>query len=98
MKGLILISLRAHKQYGLSHIKSQKDQQYYSDMMDYLEAIVISYDNFIGPILVLEQTFSSLEEHALCLNREVKYKRLAIAHVGDIIISISQRFNGKLYA
>lgn len=95
MKDLILVSLQAHREYVLSRIENAEGKVYYEEMMDNIKRFVQSLDNYYLPVFVLELAFSQLRNQRFSLNRELKYKKLALAHANEIITCINRRFYVK---
>lgn len=98
MKDLILISLNAQIVYVSDRIKSPTDRLYYLEQMKDLKQYIQMFDNYPVFLAVLENALSKIRPVTFSLNKEIKYKRLAVKHASDIVISIHNRFNGKLYA
>lgn len=92
MKQLILESLQAHRDFVISRIESEKGKVYYQEMFETIQTYVQSLDNYYMPIFVLETAFSQLRKAPLSLNRELKYKKLALQHATDVIVCINKRF------
>lgn len=92
MKPLILECLQAQKDYVVKHIDSAKGKLYYNEMMGNIQRVVQSFDNYHGPLFVLEMSFSQMRESKFFLNEELKYKKLALEHATDVIVSLNKRF------
>lgn len=95
MKDLVLISLDAHRDYVVSKIESKVGRLYYQEMMETIRHFVLAVDNYYLPVFVLEHSFAQLRESPLSLNRELKYKRLALEHATEVMVSINKRFYVK---
>lgn len=92
MKPLVLECLQAQKEYVTKHIDSPKGKLYYNEMMDNIQRVVQSFDNYYGPLFVLEMSFAQMRESWFSLNQELKYKKLALQHTTDVIVSLNKRF------
>lgn len=96
MKELILQSLSAHKTYVLSRIECAEGAVYYEEMFDSIQRYVQTFENYFVPLFVLEHSFAQLRPSRFSLNRELKYKRLALEHANQVIVGINKRFNGHV--
>lgn len=94
MKDLILKSLRAHQKFVIERTEVKNGSVYYNEMMEDIIRYIQALENYSMALVVLEQSFSQLRTQPLSLNRELKYKRLAIEHASDVIISLHRRFGG----
>lgn len=93
---LIIQSIEAHREYVLNHIKSEKDQSYYNDMINTVISILQTYYNdpslYLSHLLTLETVFKDLQLPRFSFSNEIKYKKLALEHVIDVIFCIHKRF------
>lgn len=92
MKSLILQSLEAHRKYVVDHIDSSEGRKYYQEMFETIQRYVKSFEDYTVPIFVLEHAFSQLRESGFSLNRELRYKKLALKHASEVILKINKRF------
>jgi len=93
MKDLVLKSLDAHKKYIVARIECPKGRVFYEEMFTNIQTYVQAFDSYYLTVFVLEAAFSQLRESPFSLNRELKYKRLALEHASDVIVSLNKRFN-----
>lgn len=98
MKDLILVSLNAHIVYVSDRIKSPTDRLYYLEQMRDIKQYIQVFENYPAFLAVLDNSLSKIRPVLFSLNKEIKYKRLAVKQASEIVIAIHNRFGGKLYA
>ncbi|NJO65312.1 MAG: hypothetical protein HC836_46620 [Richelia sp. RM2_1_2] len=89
---LLLISMKAHQAYVTSRMASKLHQKYYTDIYFVALQIIRSTPNYKTALAAIDATLSSLSDNKYWPNTELKYKKLAIKHINDIVLSISNRF------
>ncbi len=95
MKDLILKSLDAHKRFVTSKMRLQ-NAVYYKEIYNIVNSLIRSNDNYFVTLATLEAVLNQLRISKLLPNDELKYKKLAIAHINEVILVIVERFSGKL--
>lgn len=93
MKDLIIMSLRAQREYVSTHIQG-KGSVYYKEMMDYLLSRVMAFDDYVQELVVIQGAFEQLT----LSNQELKYKKMALQHTIDVVSCAFTRFTPSIPA
>ncbi len=99
MKELIYKSLMAHQKFVTSDLPNAKCIGYYNEIFQEAYHIIsTSQQTPFVALAAMEMVLDGIKTKAnpFSSNAELKYKRLAISHINEVVITLHNRFDGHL--